>query len=115
MIKFRFKPISDSNQRLVILTDGSAQIKLVDLNTGEMIEQGQNDGPSNGYGGTFRFSKPGSAYNNVAVVNEAGQVLYKIGSGAQSIKTAITPQGNLQDLLATALGANKDKPQWQQS
>jgi hypothetical protein len=114
-IKFRFKPISESDGRLVILTDGSNQISLVDLTTGEKIETGRNVGPGNGYGGTFRFSKPGSAYNNVAVVNEAGQVLYKIGSGAQSLKTLITPQGSVQDLLAKALGANENKPLWQQS
>lgn len=113
MIKFRWKPISESDSRLVVLTDGSSQIILKDLATGETIEQGRPVGAGNGYGGTFRFSKPGSAYNNVAVVNESGTVLYKIANGAQSIKTAIQPLGNLQDLLAESLGAKEDIPLWQ--
>lgn len=54
---------------------------------GNTIEQGSDTGPSNGYATTNRFSQPGSAYNNVTVV-ENGVPLRKIENGSMRIEGA---------------------------
>jgi len=82
MGRFLWKPISEKNGALVVLADGANQVFLKDMNTGETIEHGINAGASNGYGGTFRFTKTGNAYRNVAVVDEMGRVLQEISDGS---------------------------------
>ncbi len=49
---------------------------------GNTIEVGSDSGPGNGYATTNRFSQPGSAYNNVTVV-ENGVAIRQIEDGSQ--------------------------------
>lgn len=104
MAKFLWKPVSDSDGKLVVLTDAGNDLSLVDLNTGQTIEQGTNKGASNGYGATVRFSQPGSAYSNVAVVNEAGQILSQISDGSGRIVEDVAPTSTVDDLVAALQG-----------
>ena len=66
--EFVFKPISEGDGNLVILTPGStasdiAGIELVDSN-GRVIESNNNFQLTNEGRPTFRFSRPGSAFGN---------------------------------------------------
>lgn len=47
----------------------------------DIIETGNNQGPSNGWDATVRFSQPGDAYNNVDVLGD-GAVLMHIEDGS---------------------------------
>ena len=89
---FLWKPEGEHTGKLVVLATGPSAVNLADMNTGEIIEYGAPTGASNGYGGTFRFSQPGAAYKNVAVVDQAGNIIQQIGEGAGRV------QGVVQDL-----------------
>jgi hypothetical protein len=80
------KPVSDSTGNLVILADNVRGISLVDLTTGEIIEQGRNAGRSNGRDATVRFSRPGSAYQNVGVMDDRGNVLISLRSAGERVQ-----------------------------
>lgn len=80
------KPVSDSNGNLVILADNTDSMTLVDVTTGEIIEQGRNDGASNGRGATFRFSKPGVAYENVGLMDDKGNVIVTLATAGDRIQ-----------------------------
>ncbi len=58
---YLWKPASDSDGNLVILTD------VYDVTVSVGGEVGQGIGPSNGYGSTSRFTKPGCAYGSATV------------------------------------------------
>lgn len=86
MSNFLWKPNSESNGNLVILTNNTTGLSLVDLATGEVVEEGNNTGASNGRGATVRFQNSGSAYQNVAVVDSSGNVVAKIGDGSARVE-----------------------------
>lgn len=75
MANVLIKPFSERNGNLVILADNTRDIYLIDVTTGEVIEKGRNEGPSNGRDATVRFSRPGSSYKNVGVMDSRGNVI----------------------------------------
>lgn len=86
MTRSLWKPQSESSYNpgaMTFLTDYGQSVSIRDRATGKIIETGRNTGASNGYGSTNRFSKPGSAYNNVDVVNERGEIIARIDNGGQ--------------------------------
>lgn len=68
-----WKPVSDSNGRLVVLYPYQAgAVSIYDADS-KLLDTGADAGPSNGYASTVRFSKPGSAFQNVVVVDSTGR------------------------------------------
>lgn len=72
-----WKPVSEMDGRLAVLAP-SGDVAIVDAQ-GNVIESGRDYGASNGYGATVRFSRPGSAYNNVYL--KVGGQYYSIPKG----------------------------------
>lgn len=91
--QFLWKPVSESNGNLVVLTPASLvgnvqYVEVVDASSGRVLDRGNYGGHAhNGSRGHWRFSRPGGAYGSnvvVRVVKENGEVLqYNIGSGSQ--------------------------------
>ncbi len=93
MSKFLWKPESESDGNLVILYSGTSGDTSIYDNSGTLIETGRAGGPSNGYGASARFSKPGAQYNNAAYV-QVGVVRCAInnpGSRITSCSKFISP------------------------
>lgn len=81
-----WKPMSESDGNLVVLFPYRAgTVVIKDANTGEIIDTGRSTGPSNGYGDTIRFSRPGAAYREVIVEDSLGNAIY-IKDGSQRIE-----------------------------
>lgn len=80
------KPRSDSDGNLVILMDNSRDLHLVDVTTGEVIERGRNTGSSNGRESTFRFSSPGSAYRNVGLMDDKGNIILTLSTAGDRVQ-----------------------------
>jgi hypothetical protein len=107
---YLWKPASESSYNrggLTVLTDGP--VSLRDKNTGQIIETANNTGPSNGYGATNRFSKPGSFYRNVEVVDANGNVIDSVADdggnrreaqGAPGAGNPITSQADANSFVA---------------
>lgn len=91
---FLWKPVSDNSKTLAILLPSNisaSQVTLVDQN-GNVVDQGvlstsgnHPDGRTNGNRLTYRFSRPGGAYNNVTVMVD-GKPFTTIGNGSQRIE-----------------------------
>jgi hypothetical protein len=64
----RWKPRSENDGRLVILTDEPFAL----IGPDGSVVRGRNDGPSNGYRYTVRFPQPGSAYSGAVVRTRSG-------------------------------------------
>lgn len=68
-----WKPVADSGGMLVILYPYQAgAVSIYDADS-KLLDTGTDAGPSNGYASTVRFSKPGSAFQNVVVVDSTGR------------------------------------------
>lgn len=69
---FVFKPVSDSDGNLVILlpTSFTGQVEDIFLKDeeGNVVEEGNAQGPTNGDRETFRFQNPGAEYPNNIIV-----------------------------------------------
>lgn len=90
--RFLWKPVSDSNGRLVVLTPTrlNNQIAAVQIisSDGTVIDQGRFDGIANGDRSHFRFNRPGGAYQNVAVrvvLRNGSSEIYNIGNGSSRV------------------------------
>lgn len=87
---FLWKPVSDSNGKLVVLLPPklAGQAKSVEVQdaSGKTLAQGRYTGDANGGRPHFRFDKPGAAYGNdlrvVATLADGSKVNYSIKSGA---------------------------------
>lgn len=81
-----WKPLSESDGNLVMLfpyVAGTVVIK--DAHTGAVLDTGRSTGASNGYADTVRFSRPGSAYQNVVVEDQFGNQIF-IANGSERIE-----------------------------
>lgn len=86
MANILVKPFSDSDGNLVILADNMRDLHLVDVTTGEIIERGRNAGASNGRGATFRFTRPGSSYRNVGLMDHNGNILVTLETAGDRVQ-----------------------------
>lgn len=87
---FVWKPVSESDRKLVVLFPSSMKgIKSVAIYQNEkVVEKGKYSGIHNGNRAHFRFSRPGSAFNNVyliATMNDGINYVYKISNGGSRI------------------------------
>lgn len=87
---FVWKPVSESDRKLVVLFPSSMKgIKSVAIYQNEkVVEKGKYSGIHNGNRAHFRFSRPGSAFNNVyliATMNDGINYVYKISNGGNRI------------------------------
>lgn len=80
------KPQAERDGNLVILMDNTADLQLVDVTTGEIIEQGRNTGASNGRESTFRFSRPGGAYRNVGLMDDKGNIILTLETAGDRVQ-----------------------------
>ncbi len=85
MAKFLWKPSGENSNELVILTDNTGIVSIVDLDSGNIIEQGRDSGQTGGFNNVSRFSKPGSAFNNVGVIDSQGNLIATISNGSQRL------------------------------
>jgi hypothetical protein len=91
---FVWKPISESNRKLVVLLPRSyrRQVQSVGIysSTGNLIESGRFAGDThNGNRPHYRFSKSGAGYGSeiyvVATLNSGGKVHWRIPNGARRV------------------------------
>ena len=72
---FLWKPVSDSDGKLAILTPPNLTGKIASVRvlspTGQLIEQGRNGGVGNGGREHFRFSRGGAGFPSGSVVEIA--------------------------------------------
>lgn len=72
-----WKPASANDGKLVVLFPKAVgNITIRDAETGKVLDTGRSAGPSNGYGDTVRFNKPGSAFRNVVIEDGDGNELF---------------------------------------
>jgi len=87
---FLWKPVSDSNGKLVVLLPPklAGQAKSVEVQdaSGKTLAKGRYTGDANGGRPHFRFDKPGAAFGNdvrvVATLSNGQKVTYPIKNGA---------------------------------
>lgn len=87
---FLWKPVSDSNGKLVVLLPPklAGQAKSVEVQdaSGKTLARGRYTGDANGGRSHFRFDKPGAAFGNdvrvVATLANGQKVTYPIENGA---------------------------------
>jgi hypothetical protein len=94
---FLWKPISDSTGNCVVLAPAYNGIAVVvDRRTGEILDEGVRNHPSNGRGTTSYLSMPGCEYQdvNVLVIDRYSGTLYEcryIEDGCQRSETETPP------------------------
>lgn len=97
-----WKPISESTGGLAFLTDApTSSVRLIDLQTGEVVATGRRDtraGMNNGYRDGYRFDASGNNFSNVAIVDDQGRVIGKIGNGGARVEMSYD---SLDDLYKT--------------
>ena len=72
-----WKPVAENGGKLVVLFPKAVgNITIRDAETGQVLDTGRSTGPSNGYGDTVRFNKPGSAFKNVVIEDGDGNDLF---------------------------------------
>lgn len=78
-----WKPSSEGDGKLAVLFPYAAgNVTIKDAETGEILDVGQSSGASNGYADTVRFSKPGTMFQNVIMVDSNGTEFF-IPDGSQ--------------------------------
>ncbi len=88
--KFLWKPISENDQKLVILHSPGDQPAVIYDKDGNILEEGRNRGSSNGYDETVRFNNPGRSYTEAAYVKMGDNYACDVtGSKAGRIETCI--------------------------
>lgn len=99
MGRFLWKPRSESTGGLFIGADiPTSSLRIIDLTTGEVLATGTRDtraGQNNGYLDGFRFNTQGGNFNNVAVVDDQGRQVARIGSGGNRIEAKFDSLDNL--------------------
>jgi len=83
---FLWKPASDSNRKLVILTPYQMTFKSLTLTTAAgQTENGNDTGRSNGHRQTWRFSLPGDQYGRQVTVtgHDGPEKVWTVPDGAQ--------------------------------
>lgn len=89
-----FKPQAERDGNLVILFPSDpGQVVIKDAETGEVIGTGSNSGPSNNFGATIRFDKPGSAYNNVIIETANGESFFIDDGSVRRENIDLSPAG----------------------
>lgn len=81
-----WKPISESNGKLVVLTPtsfGTPGIRLFN-GSGILIEEGDYVGHTNGNRATYRFNRPGAAYQSPVFI-QIGNDNYRVDSAANRV------------------------------
>ncbi len=77
-----WKPFSDADGNLVILFPYESGGVTIEDRDGNILAQGGQGEPSNGYADTVRIGAPGSAFQNVIVKDGAGNVFF-VSEGSQ--------------------------------
>lgn len=89
-----FKPQAERDGNLVILFPSDpGQVVIKDAETKEVIGTGSNSGPSNNFGATIRFDKPGSAYNNVIIETANGESFFIDDGSVRRENIDLSPAG----------------------
>ena len=82
--KVLWKPVSESDGKLVLLTDAFGVNVAIEGNTSSMA--GNNRGPSNGYGSTIRYPYPGCSYGNARLrFYDSADRTIRLGNGESSL------------------------------
>lgn len=82
---FVWKPISEGDGNLVVLTPASVNATVMTISGGFGSENGRYTGRTNGNRATFRFSRPGCGYGNGINVNTNGGASYFIPAGCNRV------------------------------
>jgi len=82
---FVWKPISEGDGSLVVLTPASVNANVMTISGGFGSENGRFVGRTNGNRATFRFSRPGCGYGNGINVNTNGGASYFIPAGCNRV------------------------------
>lgn len=100
-----WKEASERDGNLVILfPESPGTVRIVDAETGEVLATGTSSGPSNNFGDTIRFDRPGSAFTNVRIELENGENFY-IDDGSIRRENILTSPANTKAEAPTGTAA----------
>jgi len=99
-----WKPVSEKGGLAVLFPYKAGQVVIKDAKTGEILDRGVSSGASNGYADTVRFSRPGTAFNDVIIEDSSGKQMYVRNGGMrnENLAASAKPAGPM------GLGQPKD-------